>query len=165
MTASVCLVVARAANGVIGNKGAIPWRLPEDMRHFKAITMGRPCIMGRKTWDSLPRKPLPGRTNIVITRDRTFHAEGAVAVHAFEEGLRRAAAELPPEIAVIGGAEIYRAALPYAARVHLTEVHADVEGDVHMPILDPAAWHEVARENHSAASGLPGFSFVTLARR
>jgi dihydrofolate reductase len=165
MTAMISLVVARAANGVIGNKGAIPWRIPEDMRHFKAITMGKPCIMGRKTWDSLPRKPLPGRTNIVVTRDEAFVAEGAVVVHAFEEALKRAEAESPEEIAVIGGAEIYRAALPCAARTHLTEVHADVEGDVHMPVLDPAVWHEVAREDHSATGESPGFSFVTLDRR
>jgi dihydrofolate reductase len=165
MTAMISLVVARAANGVIGNKGAIPWRIPEDMRHFKAITMGKPCIMGRKTWDSLPKKPLPGRTNIVVTRDRTFHAEGAVVVHAFDEALNRAEAESPEEIAIIGGAEIYQAALPCAARIHLTEVHADVEGEVHMPALDPQAWDEIAREDHSAATGLPGFSFVTLERR
>lgn len=165
MTAMISLVVARAANGVIGNKGAIPWRIPEDMRHFKAITMGKPCIMGRKTWDTLPKKPLPGRTNIVVTRDEAFVAEGAVVVHAFEEALKRAEAESPEEIAVIGGAEIYRAALPCAARIHLTEVHADVEGDVHMPVLDSAVWHEVVREDHSATGGSPGFSFVTLDRR
>jgi dihydrofolate reductase len=165
MTAMISLVVARAANGVIGNKGAIPWRLPEDMRHFKAITMGKPCVMGRKTWDSLPKKPLPGRTNIVVTRDRTFHADGAVVVHAFEEALKRAEAESPEEIAVVGGAEIYRAALPCAARIHLTEVHADVEGDVHMPVFDSVAWHEVSREDHPAIGGSPGFSFVTLDRR
>ncbi len=163
MTA-ISFVLARADNGVIGNKGAIPWRIPEDMRRFKALTMGNPIVMGRKTWDSFPKKPLPGRTNIVITRDSTWHAEGAVAVHSLDEALARARAENPAEIAVIGGADIWHLALPHATRIHLTEVHTAPEGDVMMPALDAAVWREAAREDKQAADGLR-YSYVTLERR
>ena len=161
---TIALVVARANNGVIGNKGAIPWRIAEDMRRFKALTLGKPVIMGRKTWDSLPKKPLPGRTNIVVTRDRAFTAEGAVVVHDIGEALARADGENPSEIAVIGGAEIYAAALPLANRVHLTEVAADFDGDATLPPFDPAAWHETSREVHVTPEGL-SYAFVTLERR
>lgn len=164
MSAIVSLVVARAANGVIGYCGQIPWRIPADMKHFKAVTMGKPCIMGRKTWESLPKKPLPGRTNIVVTRDTGFHADGAIAVHSFEEALARAEIEPPEEISVIGGADIYRAALPQAGRIHLTEVHRAFEGDVHLPPFDSAEWKEVRREDHSSGEAHPAFSFVTLER-
>jgi len=160
----VSLVIARAKNGVIGNRGAIPWRIPEDMRRFKALTLGKPVIMGRKTWDSLPKKPLPGRTNIVVTRDKAFAAEGAAAVHDIGEALARAGGENPSEIAVIGGAEIYAAALPFATRIHLTEVDADFAGDALMPPFDPAAWRETAREAHQTPEGL-AYAFVTLERR
>jgi dihydrofolate reductase len=166
MSAIVSLVVAQATNGVIGQRGQIPWRIPADMKHFKAVTIGKPCIMGRKTWDSLSKKPLPGRTNIVLTRDRNLRAEGAVAVSSLDEAIARAEAEAPDEIAVIGGADIYRAALPRASRIHLTEVHGEFEGDVRMPPFDIAEWQEVWRENHSPDSvGTPAFSFVTLERR
>jgi len=155
----VSLVLAMAENGVIGKDGALPWRIPEDMRHFKALTMGKPCIMGRKTWDSLPKKPLPGRANIVVTRDRNFHAEGAIVAHSLDEAFARAGnAE---EIAIIGGAEIYAAALPHAHRIYLTEVHAAFEGDASMPPFDRAIWRETARENHA---GDPAYSFVTYDR-
>ena len=160
----ISFVVARARNGVIGKDNAIPWRIPEDMRRFKALTMGKPVIMGRKTWDSLPKKPLPGRTNIVVTRDRGFHAEGAMVAHSAEEALERAQFEKPTEIAVIGGAEIYAALLPRATRIHLTEIDADFEGDATMPPFDPAAWHEVDREPHTTADGL-AYAYVTLERR
>jgi len=160
----ITLVLAMADNGVIGDKGAIPWRIPADMRRFKALTMGKPIVMGRKTWDSFPKKPLPGRTNIVVTRDKSFAAPGAVVVHAFDEALARAAAEKADEIAIIGGAEIYRAALPRAGRIELTEVHGDIQGDTRMDKFDPAIWREVAREDHAAGEGL-GFSYVTLERR
>ena len=159
----IALVVARAANGVIGSNGVVPWRIAADMQHFRRVTMGKPCIMGRKTWDSLPKKPLPGRTNIVITRDRALQAEGAVVVSSFEEALGRAEAEASEEIAVIGGAEIYRLALPYAGRVYLTEVHAELEGDTSITPFDPAEWKEIAREDH-VPDDIP-FSFVTLARQ
>jgi dihydrofolate reductase len=160
----ITLVLAMADNGVIGDRGAIPWRIPADMRRFKALTMGKPIVMGRKTWDSFPKKPLPGRTNIVITRDKSFAAAGAVVVHSFDEALARAAAEKADEITIIGGAEIYRAALPRAGRIELTEVHGNIQGDTRMETFDPATWREVAREDHSTGDGL-GFSYVTLERR
>ena len=155
----VSLVLAMAENGVIGKGGALPWRIPEDMRHFKALTMGKPCIMGRKTWDSLPKKPLPGRANIVVTRDRNFGAEGAIVAHSLDDAL--AHAENAEEIAIIGGAEIYAAALPRATRIYLTEVHAAFDGDATMPPFDRTIWPETARENHA---GDPSYSFVTLER-
>lgn len=157
----ISLALAMASNGIIGKGGALPWRIPEDMRRFKALTMGKPCIMGRKTWDSLPKKPLPGRTNIVITRDVNFAADGAVVVHTLDEALARAAAEIPDEIMIIGGAEIYKAVLPRATRIHLTEVEDEFEGDAHMPPFDPAIWKEVSREHHP---GDIAFSYVTLER-
>ena len=107
----IALVVAKAANGVIGDRSRIPWRLPEDMRRFKQLTMGKPCIMGRTTWDSLPKKPLPGRLNIVVTRNPNFIADGAAVVHSFGDAIARGQSESADEIAVIGGEEIYRAAL------------------------------------------------------
>jgi len=159
----ISLVLARADNGVIGNAGGLPWRLPDDMRRFKALTMGKPVVMGRKTWDSLPRKPLPGRTNIVVTRDARFSAEGAVVAHTLDAAMARAQSENPEEIAIIGGAQIYAAALPRATRIHLTEVHADVEGDTHMPGFDKKIWRETAREDHPpSAEGSIAFSYVTL---
>jgi len=164
VTAVVSLVLARADNGVIGANNAIPWRISEDMKRFKAITMGKPIVMGRKTWDSFPKKPLPGRTNIVITRDANWRADGAVAVQSLDAALAKAAAENPAEIAVIGGAEIYKLALPHAGLVHLTEVHTDAKGDVSMPAFDPAQWRETAREGHATSDGLC-YSYVTLERR
>src|SRR5579862_9669784 len=159
----IALVVAKAANGVIGDRGRIPWRIPEDMRHFKQLTLGKPCIMGRKTWDGLPKKPLPGRVNIVVTRDPHFVADGAVVVHAFDEAIACAASASPTEIAIIGGEAIYRAALPRADVIYLTEVLADFGGDAHFPGLDPAEWHERAREDHVTDAGL-GYRFITLSR-
>jgi dihydrofolate reductase len=164
MSAAISFVLARADNGVIGNRGAIPWRISEDLKRFKAITMGKPIVMGRKTWDSFPKKPLPGRTNIVITRGRDWRAEGAVVVHSLEMALARAESEHPDEIAVIGGAEIWHLALPFARRIHLTEVHTDAKGDVSFPPFDPAQWRETAREDHATADGLR-YSYVTLERR
>lgn len=158
----LALVVAAAEGGVIGDKGGIPWRIADDMKHFKAVTLGKPCIMGRKTWDSLPRKPLPGRTNIVVTRDPTFAAGGAVVAHTLEEALARAAREPSDEIAVIGGAELYRAALSRADRIHLTEVHASLAGDTRFQ-FDRASWRETTREDRTAPDGL-AYSFVTLER-
>ena len=121
MKAPIILVLAMADNGVIGVSGAIPWRIADDMKRFKALTMGKPIVMGRKTWDSFPKKPLPGRTNIVVTRDRSWRAQGATVAHSFEDALTLAEREQPSEIAVIGGAEIYKAALPLATRIELTE--------------------------------------------
>ena len=165
MTAMLSLVLARAENGVIGRAGGLPWRIPDDMRRFKALTMGKPCIMGRKTWDSLPKKPLPGRTNIVVTRDESFRAEGGTVTRSLDNAIAQAEQENPDEIMIIGGAEIYRAALPLANRIHLTEVHGAFDGDVVMPPFDPAEWTEVAREDHASSDPAAiGFSYVTLER-
>ncbi len=157
----VTLVLAMAENGVIGNKGGLPWHISEDLRRFKQLTLGKPCIMGRRTWESLPRKPLPGRTNIVVTRDKNFSAEGAVVVHSLEEAL--ALTHDAPEVAIIGGAELFKQAFPVANRVDLTEVHAEIEGDTRMPAFDRAIWKERGREEHTTADGLR-YSFVTLER-
>lgn len=166
MSAIVTLVVAMSDNRVIGRGGGIPWRIPEDMRRFKALTTGHPIVMGRKTWDSLPRKPLPGRTNVVVTRDSAWRADGAAIAHTLAAAFALANTESPTEIAIIGGAEIYRAALPFVQRIHLTEVHAVVDGDVVMPEFDAADWTEIGREAHPpSGTGGPAFSFVTLERR
>ena len=156
------MVVARADNGVIGDAGKIPWRIADDMKHFKAMTMGKPIVMGRKTWDSFPKRPLPGRTNIVITRDKAWHAEGAVVAHSLDEALAHARSEAPEEIAVIGGAEIYKWALPHADLIHLTEIHTEAVGDVSMPPFQ-SGWRETTREDHATPEGLC-YSYVTLVR-
>jgi dihydrofolate reductase len=155
----ITLILARADNGVIGAAGGLPWHISEDLRRFKALTLGKPCIMGRKTWDSLPKKPLPGRTNIVVTRSPSFAAEGAVVVSSFDEAVARAKSENPAEIMVIGGAAIFAAALPQAGRIELTEVHAAPEGDVRMPAFSSQVWRETAREPRGS-----GHSYVTLER-
>ena len=160
----LALVLAVADNGVIGSAGAIPWRIPADMRRFKALTIGKPVIMGRKTWESLPKKPLPARLNIVVTRDTSFKAEGAEVVHSLDDAILRAEREASDEIAVVGGAEIYLAALPRTDVIHLTEVHVDASGDVRMPAFDRAIWREAAREAHETDGGLR-YSYVTLARK
>jgi dihydrofolate reductase len=154
----ITLVVAAADNGVIGKDGGIPWRIPEDMKRFKAMTLGHTVVMGRKTWDSLPprNRPLPGRRNIVVTRDASWHAEGA------ETATLEAALGGGGDVHVIGGAEIYRAALPRAQCMELTEVHGDFAGDASFT-FDRAQWQEVTRENHVTAEGL-AYSFVTLQR-
>jgi dihydrofolate reductase len=154
MTITVALVVARARNGVIGRDGTLPWRLKSDMAWFKANTLGKPVIMGRKTWDSLPRKPLPGRTNIVLTRDASFEAQGAVVCENFSEAVQiareQAADDGVDEVCVIGGSALFDLVLPKAKRLYLTEVEADVEGDVRFPAFDESAWTEVSREAHPA---------------
>ena len=154
------LIYARAANGTIGRDGKLPWHLPADLKRFKALTIGKPMIMGRKTFESF-LAPLPGRRHIVLTRARKWQAEGAEVAHS-----RAAALELAGEgeVAVIGGAEIYALFEPLAQRIELTEVHADYAGDTHMPALDHAIWHEVAREDHPAEGERPAYSFVTLER-
>jgi dihydrofolate reductase len=153
------IIYARARNGVIGKDNAMPWRLPEDMARFKQLTMGCPVIMGRKTWDSLPPKfrPLPGRRNIVITRQADWGADGAERAGSLAEALALCAGAA--QAWVTGGAEIYRQALSVAHVAEVTEIDADFEGDAYGPELGPE-WREVAREKHVAASGLP-FSFVT----
>jgi dihydrofolate reductase len=157
------LIYARAANGVIGNNNTLPWHLPEDLAHFKRTTLGCPVIMGRKTWDSLPPKfrPLPGRLNIVVSRDPACHAPGATVASSLPAAL----ALCPPnsDAWVIGGAQIYAQALPLAHSVVVTEIDQAFEGDAFAPTLD-ATWQEQSREAHVAASGLR-FAFVTYVRR
>ena len=159
MARNVTAVIARAANGVIGRDGALPWRIPADLKRFKALTMGKPMIMGRKTFDSLG-KPLPGRRHIVLTRSRDWHAEGAEVAHSADAALALAGDE---DASVIGGAEVYRLMLPYTTIVELTEVHAEVEGDTRVPVFGPE-WRETAREDHPAQGDAPAFSFVRLER-
>lgn len=154
----ITLVVAAARNGVIGKDGAIPWHIGDDLKRFKALTMGQPIVMGRKTWDSLPRKPLPGRVNIVVTRQPGWQAQGALVVSSPQAALAQR-----DNVFVIGGAEIYRAFLPLADRIELTEVDADFGGDAHFT-FDRGAWNEIARERHATPEGL-GYSYVTLSRR
>ena len=156
----ITLILARAANGVIGADGKMAWHLPADLRRFKQITMGRPMIMGRKTFDSLPAV-LEGRRHIVLTRDPEWQDEGAEPVATIEEALKLANA---PHVMVICGAEIYRLFLPIADRIELTEVALEPKGDA---VIDypAAAWREVAREDHPADdAGRPAYSFVTLTR-
>lgn len=153
------LIYARAANGTIGRGNTLPWRIPPDLKRFKALTMGKPMIMGRKTFDSLPGL-LPGRRHIVLTRDPDWQAEGVEVAHTVGDALTIAGAG---EAAVIGGAEIYGLFLPLAQRVELTEVHADYEGDTHMHALGEE-WREIFREEHAAQGGQPAFAFVTLER-
>ena len=165
----IVLIIAVADNGVIGADGAIPWRLKTDLQRFKALTTGKPVVMGRKTFASLKR-PLPGRTNIVITRDPDFRSPGAVVTNSFEtaraiahgDALRRGA----DDIAVIGGAEIYAQFFGIADRLEITEVHAAPNGDTRFPALDGVAWQEVARVKHPAdPDNAASFSYVTYRRR
>lgn len=158
MTQALFLIYARAENGTIGRDNALPWRIPADLKRFKALTMGKPMIMGRKTFDSFPAAA--GAAHIVLTRDTAWQAEGAEPVHSLAEA-RAAAGD--GEVAVIGGAEIYALFLPLAQRIELTEVHSPFAGDTHMPALGPE-WHETAREDHPATGDAPAFSFVTLQR-
>jgi len=159
--AIVTLVVARAENGAIGRDGRLPWHLPGDLKHFKAVTMGTPMVMGRRTFESLPGL-LPGRRHIVLTRDPAWRADGAEVAGDVADAVRIADAQ---QISVIGGAEIFGLFLPLADRIELTEVHARPEADTFMPPFDPAHWREASREAHPAGDGKPAFSFVRLERR
>lgn len=165
MAMRINLILARAANGVIGLDGAMPWHLPEDMAHFKRQTAGAPVIMGRKTWDSIPPRfrPLAGRRNIVVTRHAEWQAEGAERAGSLEEAIALCERGQATEAWVMGGAQIYAEAEPLAQRVVLTEIDRDYEGDAWAPEFG-AGWQQTARESHVAANGLP-FSFVTLERR
>jgi dihydrofolate reductase len=144
---TVTLIVAVADNGVIGRDNALPWHLPEDLKRFKRLTMGKPIIMGRKTFESIG-KPLPGRQNIVVTRDPDYRREGITVVHDTAGALR--AAGQVPEVMVIGGAELFRSLLPRAGRVHLTRVHGNIEGDITWPPLDEREWQVVESEERAA---------------
>ena len=143
----VTLIVAVADSGVIGRDNSLPWHLPADLQRFKRITMGKPILMGRKTFESIG-KPLPGRENIVVTRDTNYRRDGIRVVHDADSALR--AAGVAPEVMVIGGAELFRAFLPLAGRIHLTRVHGNIAGDVMWPALDERAWRVVEREVHAA---------------
>ncbi len=156
----IILVLARAANDVIGADGGMPWHIPADLRHFKQITKGRPMIMGRKTFDSLPGV-LPGRRHIVLTRDKSWEEDGAEPVHSVEEALRVANG---PHVCVIGGAQIYRLFLPLADRIELTEIALKPDGDTKLEPFDPAQWREAARVKNPAEGQTPAFDFVTLQR-
>jgi dihydrofolate reductase len=158
----VSLIVAAAENDVIGRENAMPWHLPDDLKRFKALTLGKPVLMGRKTFDAIGF-PLPGRQNLVVTRDPAWRADGAVAVRSFDEGIERAGPV--PEIAVIGGAEIFRLALPLAGRIHHTRVHAHIAGDTEFPPLEASQWREVERIEHPADERHPfAMTFSTLER-
>jgi dihydrofolate reductase len=156
----VTLVLARAANGVIGRDGALPWHLPADLKHFKTVTAGKPMIMGRRTFESLPGL-LPGRRHIVLTRDGNWAAPGAEVAADAGAALSLAGGD----VSVIGGAEIFALFLDRADRIELTEVLDAVAGDTFVPAPDAAQWRETARTDHAAADDRPAYSFVTLVRR
>jgi dihydrofolate reductase len=155
----VSLVVAMARNGVIGRDNGLPWgRLPEDLKHFKAVTLGKPVLMGRKTFESIGR-PLPGRTNLVLTRDRAWKAEGVVAVHSLDAALTG------DYVSGIGGAEIYRLLLPVANRIYLTRIDAEVSGDTVFPPIEYSEWAEIESRSFSADERNPfNMTFITLER-
>lgn len=158
----VSLVVAMSPERVIGRDHDLPWHLPNDLRHFKALTLGKPVIMGRKTYESIGR-PLPQRRNVVLSRDPAFAAPGCRVFTDLDDALERLAGE--PEVMVIGGAAVYALALPRADTIYLTEVHATVAGDTLFPALDPTCWREVSRERHGADERHPyAYSFVILER-
>jgi len=149
----IVLIAAVANNGVIGRGGTMPWRVKSDMRHLRALTMGKPVVMGRKTYESLHIKPLPGRTNIVVTRDRDFTAPGVLAAPSLEAALEAARGDAQrrgTDIMVIGGGDIYAQAMPLAGRLEITQIRMTPEGDSLFPAIDPAVWREAAREAHPA---------------
>ena len=149
--------IARAKNGVIGKDGGLPWRLKTDLANFRAVTMGKPVIMGRKTWDSLPKKPLVGRTNIVLSRDGSFEPAGAVVCEDFSEavaiGREQAEEDGAREVCVIGGASLFELALAKAGRIYLTDVDAEIEGDTVLSPLDMTRWTEVSAKAYPAGEG------------
>ena len=169
MSIRLSLMVAKASNRVIGRNNKLPWYLPNDLKYFKQVTFGKLVIMGRKTWDSLG-KPLPGRTNIVITRQTDFQAEGAKVVATLDEAVTLAEnvafIEGQDEAVVMGGAEIYALALPKTDRLYLTEVHAEVDGDTWFPEYDTSEWKEIGREDFPAEGPNPyDYSFVVYERK
>jgi dihydrofolate reductase len=169
----IAFVVAIARNGAIGIEGGLPWRLPGDLAFFKRMTMGKPILMGRKTWESLPRKPLPGRPNLIVTRDADYKADGAEVFSHIDDALARGrnlAREMRvDEISVIGGAEIYRQTLPVATRLYITEVDAEPEADTFFPDFDRSQWQEAWREPGppptDPAISAPDYSFILLTRK
>ncbi len=162
--------LARGENGVIGRAGRLPWRLKSDLALFRDLTLGKPLIMGRTTWDSLPRRPLPGRLNIVLSRDGSFAPPGAVVCETFSEavqiGREQAGEDGAEEVCVIGGAAVFELALPRVQRLYLTDVAASPPGDVYLPAIDETVWRELRREVHAAGpEDEYGFVFRVLERR
>ncbi len=158
----ISLVVAMTRNRIIGRDNALPWRLPEDLKHFKSTTLGKPVLMGRKTFDSIG-KPLPGRTNLVLTRDAGWKADGVIVVHSIDEALSRAGDAA--EVAGIGGAEVFTLLLPRATRIYLTRIDADIAGDTVFPVLEPSQWREVSCRRFPADErNAHDMTFVTLER-
>ena len=169
MSIRLSMMVAKASNNVIGRDNKLPWYLPNDLKYFKQVTFGKPVIMGRKTWESL-KGPLPGRTNIVITRQADYVAEGAKVVTTLDEAVEMAEnvafIEGQEETVIMGGAEIYQLALPKADRLYLTEVHAEVDGDTFFPDYDATEWNEIGREDFAAEGPNPyDYSFVVYERK
>jgi dihydrofolate reductase len=163
----ISLIAALASNRVIGKDNALLWHLPEDMRHFRETTRGKPVIMGRKTWESLPDafRPLPGRHNIVVSRNPAYQAPGASLAGSLDDAVRQAAATgKAAELFVIGGAQLYRQALPLASRLYLTEIEESIDGDAFFPDFLPQDWEEISRQPRQGTSGL-AFSFVVYQRR
>jgi dihydrofolate reductase len=159
----ISLMVARAANGVIGRDNALPWHLPADLQRFKALTMGKPILMGRRTFESIGRA-LPGRMNLVLTRDATWSAPGVIAVHSLDEALQHSGAAA--ELVVIGGADIFALVMPLTRRIYLTDIHAEIPGDTAFPELATAEWHETERSAYGPdARHEHAMTFRTLARR
>ncbi len=159
----ISIITAMASNGVIGRDNRLPWHLPADLQHFKSLTLGKPILMGRCTWESLPGL-LPGRRHIVVTRNEGYLAPGAEVVHSVEEALAAVAGE--PEIMIVGGSRFYAEMLPRADRLYLTLVDADVEGDARFPDIDWREWREVARQDHSAdEKNAYDYTFVNLVRQ
>ncbi len=156
----VSIIVAAARNRVIGINNTLPWHLPEDLRHFKALTMGHHIIMGRKTYESIGR-PLPGRTTVIVSRDPGYRIEGCLTADSVQRAM--ALCQGDAEIFFVGGANLYGQALPFAQRLYLTEIQQDYLGDAWFPEFDRALWREVNRESHTSASGL-GYDFVTYER-
>lgn len=169
-TSQLAFAVAMTTDRVIGKDNALPWKLPPDLQHFKSLTMGHPVIMGRKTRDSIGR-PLPGRANIVITRQPGYQAEGGMVVHSLEAALMLCNQQYPDsEHFIIGGAELFRLALPLCQRIYLTEIHRYIEGDTFFPALKPEEWHEISREQHHYTGAAPvedalEYHFVVLDRQ
>lgn len=157
MPPRLSVIAALARNRVIGRDNSLPWHLPEDLKHFKVLTMGHHIVMGRKTYESLGRL-LPGRTTVIVSRNPDYAVPGAIVVTSLRQALSACAND--PEIFLIGGAELYQQSLALADRLYLTEIDAEFEGDAYFPEIAPGDWHEIARERHVSSSGL-AFSFVT----
>lgn len=159
----ISLIAAMANNRVIGIENRLPWRLPADMKHFRALTMGKPVLMGRKTFESIG-KPLPGRTNIVVSLDPNFHPEGVLVTRSIDDALL--VGQNAKEIMVIGGASFYAQLLPRAHYLYITEIHHDFSGDAFFPEWDPVEWREIQRQDHTASGdNIYPYSFITLVRR